>query len=83
MKLLADENIPLVSVRGLRDLGHDIVSIAEQSPGISDEEVLRLSRAQGRVIVTFDRDYGELSVWPAPARAGRDTLSSFLAENST
>ena len=31
MKLLADENIPLVSVRGLGDLGHDIVSIAEKS----------------------------------------------------
>ena len=70
MKLLADENIPLASVRGLRDLGHDIVSIAEQSPGISDEEVLRLSRAQGRVIVTFDRDYEELVFGerlPAPA----------------
>ena len=60
MKLLANENIPLLSVRGLRDLGHDIVSVAEQSPGISDEEVLRLSRAHNRVIVTFDRDYGEL-----------------------
>lgn len=60
MKLLADENIPLASVRGLRDLGHDVLSIAEQSPGISDEEVLRLSRTEGRVIVTFDRDFGKL-----------------------
>ena len=49
--MLADENIPLIGVRRLRDLGHDIASIAEQPPGISDEEVLRLSRAE----MEFDR----------------------------
>lgn len=60
LRLLADENIPLESVRMLRRAGHDIVSIAERSPGIADEEVVRTARAGGRVVVTFDRDYGEL-----------------------
>ena len=40
MKLLANENVPLASVRALRDLGHDVASIAEDSPGVSDEEVV-------------------------------------------
>ena len=51
MKLLADENIPLASVRGLRDLDHDVISISERSPGISDEDVLRLAQAEHRVLV--------------------------------
>ena len=70
MKFLADENIPLASVRGLRELGHDVISIAEQSPGISDEEVLHRAHAENRVLVTFDRDFGELvfrRALPAPA----------------
>ncbi|MCY4551898.1 MAG: DUF5615 family PIN-like protein [Defluviicoccus sp.] len=70
MKLLANENIPLDSVRSLRSGGHDVVSISEQSPGISDEDVIRIARAENRIIVTFDRDYGELVFrrgWPPPA----------------
>ena len=70
MKLLADENIPLASVRDLRDFGHDVISIAERSPGMSDEEVLRLAQAEHRVVVTFDRDFGEMGFrrrLPAPA----------------
>ena len=47
-------------MRGLRRAGHDVVSIAEYAPGISDEEVVRVARTENRIIVTFDRDYGEL-----------------------
>ncbi|MFW5967673.1 MAG: DUF5615 family PIN-like protein [Persicimonas sp.] len=60
MKLLANENVPLGSVQELRDADHDVVSIAETSPGISDPEVLELAALENRVVLTFDRDYGEL-----------------------
>ena len=60
MKLLANENIPLKAVWALRSAGEDVLSVTESSPGIADDEVLRLARVQGRVIVTFDRDYGDL-----------------------
>ena len=60
MKLLADENVPLRTVMALRRSGEDVLAVAEVSPGAGDEDVLRLGRTQGRVIVTFDRDYGEL-----------------------
>ena len=60
MKLLADENVPLKTVGALRRSGEDVVAVAEVSPGAADEDVLELARRQGRVIVTFDRDYGHL-----------------------
>ena len=60
MKLLADENVPLGTVTALRRSGEDVLAVAEVSPGAADEDVLRLGSTQGRVIVTFDRDYGEL-----------------------
>lgn len=60
MKLLANENIPLASVRALRQAGFDITAISELSPGISDERVLGLAKAESRTLLTFDRDYGEL-----------------------
>jgi predicted nuclease of predicted toxin-antitoxin system len=60
VKLRANENIPLPSVAELQRQGHDVLSISLQSPGIMDEEVLTLARREGRVLLTFDRDYGML-----------------------
>ena len=60
MRLLINENIPLASVVALREAGHDVVSITECSPGISDEAVMAKAHDERRVVVTFDRDYGEL-----------------------
>jgi predicted nuclease of predicted toxin-antitoxin system len=58
--LLANENVPLQSVRLLRLHGHDILSVTELSPGIRDESVLEIAFIQQRILITFDRDYGEL-----------------------
>jgi len=60
MRLLLNENIPLASVRALREAGHDVLAITEYSPGITDQEVLQLAQRENRIVVTFDRDYGEL-----------------------
>jgi predicted nuclease of predicted toxin-antitoxin system len=60
MRLLINENIPLASVAALRKAGHDVVSITERSPGISDESVMAIAHKEQRILVTFDRDYGEL-----------------------
>lgn len=67
MKFLANENSPLASVRALRNIGLDVVSVEEESPGISDEEVLRRARDENRIIVTFDRDYAAWS-WRVASR---------------
>jgi len=57
---LANENIPLASVRKLRLYGYDVESISENFPGISDFDVLKLASDTNRIILTFDRDYGKL-----------------------
>jgi len=58
--LLADENFPLPSVVRLRTAGFDVVAISEFARGAPDVDVLRFAREQNRVLVTFDRDFGEL-----------------------
>jgi predicted nuclease of predicted toxin-antitoxin system len=60
MRFLANENFPLASVGRLRQAGHDVVSISEVSPGAKDPTVLARAAREGDVLLTFDRDYGEL-----------------------
>jgi predicted nuclease of predicted toxin-antitoxin system len=58
--LLANENFPGPALRRLRAAGVDVVAVVESLPAAKDVEVLEFARANGRWIVTFDRDYGEL-----------------------
>ena len=60
MRFLANENFPLTSVRLLRQAGHDVVSITEETPGVADDHILARAVIEDRIILTFDRDYGEL-----------------------
>lgn len=60
MKFIANENIPLASVKVLRDSGYEVFAISEESPGISDVEVLKKACSNRLIVITFDRDYGEL-----------------------
>jgi predicted nuclease of predicted toxin-antitoxin system len=60
MKLLANENFPKASVLLLRTFGHDITYIGEDNPGIADSDVMKTVQNKQRLIITFDRDYGEL-----------------------
>ena len=62
MRLLADENIPLRTVRALRSAGHDVYSATETDPGASDQDHIDRAIREDRLIVTFDRDFGHLIV---------------------
>jgi predicted nuclease of predicted toxin-antitoxin system len=44
----------------MRQAGYDMASIVEESPGIDDTLVLSRAVNEERIILTFDRDYGEL-----------------------
>ena len=63
MKALADENFPRAAVRELRLRGWDIVNVAEWRPATDDITVAAKARAEGRILLTFDKDFGEL--WQA------------------
>jgi len=64
MRYLADENFPGDAVARLKSTGHDVVWIRTAAPGISDAEVLAWAEREGRTILTFDKDFGELA-WRA------------------
>jgi hypothetical protein len=63
MDFLADENMPADLVSALRDAGHNVVWVRAESPGISDREVLAWAQRENRVVLTFDKDFGELAYW--------------------
>ncbi|WP_174279873.1 DUF5615 family PIN-like protein [Sphingomonas bacterium] len=60
MRLLADENLPGLLVRALRDAGHDVLSASETFPSAADEAVLDRARTEARILVTFDADFGRM-----------------------
>jgi predicted nuclease of predicted toxin-antitoxin system len=61
VRFLADENFPGPLVRALRDKGHDVAAVKEMLRGAADGEVLEWARREARLLVTFDKDFGELA----------------------
>jgi predicted nuclease of predicted toxin-antitoxin system len=61
MRFLADENFPGAAVDALVHAGHDVVSIGTIAPGISDSEIFRWAARESRIILTFDKDFGEIA----------------------
>lgn len=60
MQFLADECCDALIVRTLRGMGYDVTYVAELAPGLADDDVLAQSVAEERVLLTEDRDFGEL-----------------------
>jgi predicted nuclease of predicted toxin-antitoxin system len=60
VRFVADESVDKQIVDGLRAGGHSVLFIAESEPSVSDEIVLARSREQDAVLVTADKDFGEL-----------------------
>lgn len=60
MKLLADENLDNEIIMQLRKLNFDVVSIREFYSGYDDFYVLEISFNENRILITEDKDFGEL-----------------------
>jgi predicted nuclease of predicted toxin-antitoxin system len=71
VRFLANENFPGDAVAALRNDGHDVVWVRTDAPGASDQEVLARAQRERRILLTFDKDFGELA-WRAslPAESG-------------
>ncbi len=63
MHILANENFPANAVEGLRMRGHDVVWVRTDTPVISDHEVLQWAQREGRIVLTFHKDFGELAFY--------------------
>lgn len=60
MNILADENIDPPVIDWLRSQGHDVFSVRESAPGATDFEVLEIATSHDRILLTQDKDFGEL-----------------------
>lgn len=60
MLFVSDESVDGAISTKLRSDGHEVWSVAEEAPSITDEEVLELARERGAVLITEDKDFGEL-----------------------
>jgi predicted nuclease of predicted toxin-antitoxin system len=59
LRFLADENFPRAAVAALEAAGHDIVWVRLAAPGAAD--VLAAAARESRILLTFDKDFGELA----------------------
>lgn len=60
MIFLADEGVDGPIVYLLRDNGYDVTYVAELAEGIDDEAVLKMAEEDKRILITRDKDFGEL-----------------------
>ena len=60
MKFLADVNIESKVVQFLRNSGYDVKWVLEDNPFLSDEDILEISFKEKRILITNDKDFGEL-----------------------
>ena len=82
MRFLADENIPTATVRALRSAGHDVFSATEGAPGASDARHFARAVREDRVVLTFDRDFGEMAARATPERIPGVILLRFVPVNA-
>ena len=70
IKFLVDESVEKAVVDFLRKQGYDALYVAENCSGITDDEVLSFANRDNRVLVTNDRDFGELIFLQRKASSG-------------
>jgi predicted nuclease of predicted toxin-antitoxin system len=73
MKLLGDMGVSVATIRALRETGEDVTHLRDEGLGrLPDEDILAKARREGRVVVTFDLDFGDLLA------SGLDSLPSVI-----
>jgi predicted nuclease of predicted toxin-antitoxin system len=96
VRLVADENCDFSIVLELRAAGYDVVSITEKMPGADDQTVIDFARSERRLLLTEDKDFGQLVFaaakensgvilirYPASARSALiSAILKFLSENA-
>jgi predicted nuclease of predicted toxin-antitoxin system len=60
VRWLVDECVDAALAGHLRDAGHDVVYIAEIEAGATDIEIIARAQDEGRLLLTEDKDFGEL-----------------------
>jgi predicted nuclease of predicted toxin-antitoxin system len=90
MDFLVNENVAATVIAGLRQRGHDVLSVKEIMRSEKDEVILARAQLEQRIVVTHDKDFGELAFrYALPAECGvilfrltcdRDTANARILE---
>ena len=71
LKFLLDANLSPLTAEFLRNLNFDAVSILEQKLHyLSDEDVVKKAKREGRIIITFDQDFVDLWYFREKGKVG-------------
>lgn len=62
MRILADENIDYPVIRNLRELGFEVFSIMDMHQGEDDNFVLSVANELDCILLTNDKDFGDLVI---------------------
>lgn len=60
-KFLADESVDFRIVTNLREDGYEVEAVIEMDPGISDDQVLEIANDLEAILLTEDKDFGDLT----------------------
>ncbi len=60
MKFLADEGVDRSIVETLRKSGYDVYYVIEETRSLTDDEILTFAAHESRILLTRDKDFGEL-----------------------
>lgn len=70
MELVADEGVDKIIVERLRHDGHGVHYVAESLRGTADDEILKIANAANALLITADKDFGELVFRQRQATSG-------------
>ncbi|MGH7486037.1 MAG: DUF5615 family PIN-like protein [bacterium] len=71
MKFKIDENLPDELAQLLRDSGWDSRTVVEQQlGGVDDPTVAKVCDEEDRILLTFDRGFGNIKAYPPAHHAG-------------
>lgn len=70
MKILVDVGVSKAVERWLADQGLDVVAVRDIDPGMPDAVILALAASEQRLVITMDKDFGEMIVRSGQHHAG-------------
>lgn len=60
MRFIVDESPGVAVARYLQSTGHDVLYVGDIMPQADDDDILELALAERRILITNDKDFGEL-----------------------
>lgn len=61
VRFLVNENVTGTVIEELRRRGHDVLSVKESMRSEKDDVILAHAQTEKRIVVTHDKDFGELA----------------------